>query len=551
MNRFLSIGLSVAAAVCLLLWGFHYASFDLWGDELISLQEYALAGFTTTVTKYLTPNNHILFNLMNGVVSDLLGVQDLYRAMDRVQVLRWLQWPMAVGTCLYVFLVGRRFFSSSTGVLALVFLVTCLPFLNFTMQLRGYGLSMLLAAGLAYHTWSAEERQSWTHLLLISIATFGILYVIPSNIYFAAALGVLVAWRAVWPADESEKQRPLWRRRGVLALAALGTGFLLALLAYLPVLTDLINNRFAEASPDEFGFVLFRRLPQVALGLVSMRYLLIPVVLGGFFFALRKGESRLPGSEKAAILIALLFLPFLFSFLRNDEAFQRTFIFLAPIFSLALGAGVFWCLKSFGKLASTKDLLSGLIAVYAFGTLGFAHVAVQGKLRENLRSGIREQTILANYHQFSGFRPSDVAMELARVHEVQPGPVLVVDGLDPVALGHYLLAEDLSSTAILRVRPSRPGENGTHIGQFQEARDRDEPLAGFWINVHLSGGLQEGDLLTPALSVAERLEPSDSYYVVTAFPEKTRELFRAGFPLGSMETVVELEGFAGLRVIRD
>jgi hypothetical protein len=80
-NRFLSIGLSVAAAVCLLLWGFHYASFDLWGDELISLQEYALAGFTTTVTKYLTPNNHILFNPMNGVVSDLLGVQDLYRAM--------------------------------------------------------------------------------------------------------------------------------------------------------------------------------------------------------------------------------------------------------------------------------------------------------------------------------------------------------------------------------------------------------------------------------------------------------------------------------------
>jgi len=192
-----------------------------------------------------------------------------------------------------------------------------------------------------------------------------------------------------------------------------------------------------------------------------------------------------------------------------------------------------------------------LVSVYAFGTLGFAHVAMQGKLEENLRSGVREQTILANYYQYGGFRPSEVTSELARVHEDRPGPVLLVDELDPVSLGYYLQDQDLSSTSSLRARPARRGEAGTHIGLFQESKGRGEQLAGFWISMDLPGGLEEGNLLTPALVMAERLEPSDSYYVITAFPEKNRELFQALYPSSGMEAVFESEGFTCLRIIMD
>jgi len=548
MNRSLSLGLSIAAALCLLLWGFYYSSFDLWGDEIISLKDYALAGFTTTVTTYLDPNNHILLNLLNNAVSDLLGIRNLYQAMDQVPLFRWLQWGVSLGTCLYVLLMGKKFFSPSAGVLSLVFLVTCLPFLNFSMQLRGYGLSMFFAAALAYHAWSAEERRSWRNLALVSVTAFGILYVIPSNAYFAFALGVLLTWRALWPVDESEKGRSFWLRRGTWVVAALSSGALLALLAYSPVLRDLFNNRFVEASPDDRMFILARRLPQVALNLVSFRYLVIPIALGGFFFALRKRDHRLPGSERAAPLIGLLLFPFLFSFFRNDEAFQRTFIFLAPLFSLALGAGVAWCLQNSVGRVRVRDLLTGVVAVYAFGTLAFAHITVQGRLQENLRSGIREQTILANYYQLGGFHPSRVAMELAMVHEDRPGPVLLVDGLDPVSLTYYLMKEDLNSTSILSLRPAGQGESGTHIGLFQKSQGRGEELTFFRSEIHLEDELQGGDQLTPSLVVAKAYEPSDLYYVVTAFYEKNRDLFRTLYPSLGMETVFELEGFACLRI---
>ncbi|MFH1762965.1 MAG: hypothetical protein ABIF09_02130 [Gemmatimonadota bacterium] len=551
MNRSLSRGLSAAAGFCLLLWGLYYSSFDLWGDELISLKDYALVDFTTTVTTYLDPNNHVLFNLLNNAVSELLGIRDLYQAMDQVPFFRWLQWLVALGTCLYVFLIGKRFFSSSAGSLSLVFLVTCLPFLNFSMQLRGYGLSMFFAAALAYHTWSAEERRSWKDLVLVSITAFGILYVIPSNAYFALALGLLVAWRTLRPTDESERRKPIGRRRGLLVVSALSSGVLLALLAYSPVLTDVFNNRFVEASPGDRMFILSHRLPQVAANLASFRYLVIPIALGGFFFALRKGGRRPPGSERATFLIGLLLLPFLFSFLRDDEAFQRTFIFLAPIFSLALGTGVSWCVQCSISRARTRDLLAFIVAAYAFGTLGFAHTSVQARLEENLRFGIKEQTILANYYQLHGFRPSRVALEMAKITEDQPGPILLVDELDPVSLSYYLLGQNLNSTAILSLSPSEQGERGTFTGHFQRSQGRDEGLSFFWSTMHFEEELKEGNLLAPSLAVAEGTEPSAVYYVVTAFPEMNRQFFRDQFPFMSMETVFESEGFTCLGIRPD
>jgi hypothetical protein len=551
MNRFISFGLTTASALCLLLWGLYYSSFDLWGDEVISLKDYALVSFRTTVTTYLDPNNHILFNLLNNAVSDLLGIRDLYQALDQVPFFRWLQWLVALGTCLYVLLIGRKFFSPSTGVLSLVLLVTCLPFLNFSMQLRGYGISMFFAAALVYHTWSVEERRSWKHLVLVSVMTFGILYVIPSNAYFALSLGVLAAWRTIWPTDRSERETPYWRRRGILVVAALSSGAFLALLAYAPVLGDILNNRFFEASPDDRMFILSRRLPQAALNLVSFRYLVIPIALGGFFFALRKGDNRAHGSERAAFLIGLLVLPFLFSFLRNDEAFQRTFIFLAPIFSLALGAGASWFLQGSVGRVQIRDILTALVAAYAFGTLGYAHETVQANLKDSLRLGIKEQNILANYYQLRGFSPSRVAMELAKVLEDRPGPVLLVDELDAVSLSHYLLDQDLKSTSILSIRPTVQGESGTHLALFQKSEGRGEELSFFRSTLHLSDELQDGDRLTPSLMAAKAYEPSDLYYVVTAFIEKNREILRTLYPLLGMETVFDLEGFACVRITGD
>lgn len=545
MNRALSLALSCLAALVLLAWGFHYQSFDLWSDELVSLHEYALRGWATTVATYPDPNNHILFNLLNGVALHLVGAGDIYQAMHHAPLLRWLQWLIALGTCAYVALTGWRFFSRLAGALSLAFLVTCLPFLNFSMQLRGYSLAMLFAAALLYHTWAAEERGSLKHLVLVSVAAFGILYSLPSNLYFVVAVGVLVAWRAVWPPSEPGESGTTRRRRELMVVGALITGVALALLAYVPVATDLLNNRFVQASPADRMFVPFHRLPEVAINLIAFRYLLLPICAAGFILAASKRDGRPSGAEKEPFLIGLLFLPFLFSFLRNGEPFQRTFLFIVPGLSVALGAGTDWLLITVRR-QSIRALLAAAVALYAFGTLGFAYAQVQDRLADALDTGVKEQDLLANYYQFRGFQPSRVASELARVEGERPGSILLVDELDPNSLGYYLLDEDLGSLAILRIGPAARGESGTHVGLFQETEDHDSGIAYFQSSITLSEPLPEGNLLTPLLVVARSEKPPGIFYIVTAFAEKYQGILRT--PALQPQTVFDWEGFTCWRI---
>jgi hypothetical protein len=548
MTRFLNPILLASTAICLLAWGGYYSSFDLWGDELVSLKDYALVDFVTTATTYPNPNNHILANLVNNAVADLFRVETLTEALDHVPLFRWVQWIAALGTCLYVLYAGSLFFSRPTGALSAVFLVTCLPFLNFGMQLRGYGLSMFFGAALLYHTWASSQRNRVADLALVSAFTFGMLYSIPSNVYFLLALGAVVFWEGLFPAGQPEKASRILDRKASVVLLGMGVGLAIALLCYLPVLDDVLHNRFTEASPENRTFVLVDILPKVASGLVSFRYLLVPVSMVGFFVTLRKKERALRGSEKGVSILLLLILPFLFSYLRDDFPFQRTFIFLAPVFSLALGAGTVWCLEHFVSAAGRRAVFILLATAYAIGSLGFGYHNVQERLREAIRSGVREQNLLANYYQSRRFQPSRAASRLAPIHEARPGPILLVDELDPVSMSFYLLAQGLESTAILSVRPAGPRERGTHVGQFQRSRSEGDSLTFFNSTLHLLDPLADGNLLTPALVVGENQAPSEVYYVLTAFPEKNRRLFQSLYPNLGLEVVVDLEGFKCFRI---
>jgi hypothetical protein len=376
MKHSVAIIRSALAFSTFLVWGFHYDDVDLWWDELISLTEYSLVDFETTVTKYLDPNNHILFNLMNNLLTRIWGERDVYRIMDHVAPLRWIQWLIALGTLIYVFLTGRRLFGSVAGALGAIFLVSCLPFLNFATQLRGYNLSMFFVAGLVFHCgWDLRDR-SLAHLIMTAVYTFGLLYTVPSNVYFLITLSVLLLWQVI---------RHARARRGAVVrcpafwlLAAIGLGTLLAFLAYTPVLESVTGNRFVTNRPPDRGFILLRRLPQVLNHLMSYRYLLLLIVLPDLYGALR--HRSLGERGRALPLLILLLLPFALSFLRNDYAFQRTFIHLAPVFALLLAAGISLAVEARGRSSFASKWLPFIAGLYALSTLPLAHIHIQKKL---------------------------------------------------------------------------------------------------------------------------------------------------------------------------
>ncbi|MDP6908776.1 MAG: hypothetical protein QF371_04680, partial [Flavobacteriales bacterium] len=104
-NHLFNFILLAIGLVPLLHWMFGHLHQDGWWDELISLKDYALVGFQTTMTSYPEPGNHILFNLFDNVLSRLLGVRDFYEMLDHLWKLRLAQGILSIGTCIYSYLI--------------------------------------------------------------------------------------------------------------------------------------------------------------------------------------------------------------------------------------------------------------------------------------------------------------------------------------------------------------------------------------------------------------------------------------------------------------
>ncbi len=518
MSRNAAIALTTLAIAAYLLWGVHYAGVDLWWDEISSLSEYALVELKSTLTTYPDPNNHNLFNLVNNVWTRVLGARDLFGGLEHVVAMRLLQWLVGLGSLLYVFLVGRRFLGRGAGVLALVFLVTCMPFLNFAMQLRGYALSMFLAAGLIYHTCALRRSRSGIHTILIAIFSFALLYTIPSNVYFLIALCTVPLWHAVRKRDRR------WGRRMLIAMAV-GAG--LAFLAYLPVLDGLLHNRFVTARPADRFFILSERLPAVSMHLLSFRYALLPTTLIGLWFALRDRKRTLAGSELAAPLLALYAIPFCLSSLRNDAAFERTFILLAPVTALIFAGTASWTIASLRQTRFTRSWLGPILGLYALVSLPFTHGYVQHRLDGALVHGVREQNILVNYYQSGAFRPRQTAARLAAAHAEHPGTVILVDDLDRVSWSAYLGNCGIPCYALVSVTPQAGGSDMSprYSAVFQESPGTDEDLRFFRMTMELAARDPE-DNLTPVLYMVRRHRATDRYYLVTAFEKKNLALLR-------------------------
>lgn len=170
---------------------------DLWGDELYTLQNYVLNEdplYPATVYDY--PNNHVLFNLVLGVVARSLRITDFSAAVRETTLLRiGLFWVPAL-TFLFMGLSARRF-GKRPAFTAVLLLAVCLPFYAWSLQLRGYGLSMMLLSALIYAI--LRQRAAPSHAAEIAIVglTAALIYVIPFNAALLSGLGVAALWNAL------------------------------------------------------------------------------------------------------------------------------------------------------------------------------------------------------------------------------------------------------------------------------------------------------------------------------------------------------------------
>ena len=151
LQKIKKYGQELILFVALVIIQLSHINIDFWNDEIYTIKNFVLTSLNNTITDYHVPNNHIFFNLINNIYLRIIGVDSLYTLLDCPWKLRILPFFYSFFTAYFIYKIGIKYANRTVGLLALILLMTSLPFYNFSLQIRGYSLSILLIVTLVYY----------------------------------------------------------------------------------------------------------------------------------------------------------------------------------------------------------------------------------------------------------------------------------------------------------------------------------------------------------------------------------------------------------------
>ncbi|HUY34785.1 MAG TPA: hypothetical protein VMV69_18715 [Pirellulales bacterium] len=443
---------------------------DLWEDEIYTITEFVAGGTYRIVTDYSAPNNHVFYSLL---------LRPFYLIGESSFVLRLPSLACAAGTLWLVFKLARRLAGLPAAIAATVTLGLNLMFLVHAIQVRGYSLSMLLAAWLADLALAEPQARTRARSIAVVLAGAAFLYVLPTNVLFFLPLALLAIVRASRGAA-SNPQSAIRNPQSKMAIAWFAA-VLLAAACYAPIYRQVLEHGEPKDAFSWSGFWLPASVFFTAAGR-DVR-MLIPLWLAGVCcWAWRVG--RRPSANDVAVPLLCLVVvtgSFALSGLLRISPFPRIDTPLLPI--VALGAG--WSLAELLEAARRRWLawlpeavsgVAGLLLVLAVLAPGV--VTYPRRLTEACRHE-RPQDGYFNYYA-ANYHPSAVVEALSDWTRNDTSYSIVYAKEDHWNLRYYLNRA--------RLAPARP-PRGSAAAVYVVA-----PRAAHWDELAARLGLLEREL---------------------------------------------------------
>lgn len=296
-------------------------------DESVTWAYFVGRSWTTIVSQYQFPNNHVLYSLLAKATSSLGA---------------WEPWALRLPAVLsgiaivpLTWAVGRRFADRDSALLGAALAAASTPLILYSTNARGYSLVVVLFLCLLLQAHRMREAPTTgDYALFAALSTLG-LYTVPVMLYPIAVVAVwfsLDAW-----------QRPDRGRRLLFLAATCLSSAIAAGALYLPIirtagLAALTGNKFvAPISWSAFARGLPHFIVDVATtwaepapGLAAL--LIALLALNGMR---RSATSPSPSLAWSTIIGCAIVLV-----LTRRAPFVRVWLFLVPLYLLAVARGV-------------------------------------------------------------------------------------------------------------------------------------------------------------------------------------------------------------------
>ena len=298
-------------------------------DESVTWAYFVGRSWSTIVSSYQFPNNHVFFSLLAKMTSSVAPFQPW--------ALRLPAFLAGVAVVALTWAVGRRFATPAVGLLGAALAAGSTTLVLYSTNARGYSLVVALFLALlllADRLRSSRRLSHWATFVVMGAVG---LYTIPVMLY---PLGIVVVWLLLASRQTSGAERRGLGIRTVVAALAAGA---LALVCYVPIIRNaglgaLAGNKFVEPSPwPTFIADIPRHLVETMLTWSSpFPWWAAPLLLLLAVAGLRRIE---PASRPSLVLASALWCGVLLV-ATHRAPFVRVWLFLLPLFHLAVARGI-------------------------------------------------------------------------------------------------------------------------------------------------------------------------------------------------------------------
>ncbi len=409
-----------------------YINADFWNDEIYTFKHFVFVPLETTLSDYHVPNNHVFFNLLNSAYLTCLGYDNLHQLMDHPWVIRLPYFLVGLASLVLVFKICKKWFNSWVALLAVGLLITTVPYTNFVLQMRGYGLSMFLILLAIYGVVRYLESQHWKWLPGIAITVAFSIYTIPLNIYIVCGMLTAIGCFFMLRFRFGEKvSLPFWALpvSGLSILAGAG----ISLLLYLPVFEQVFFNKYVK-SFRFFDFGTLAKLKAVGDFFSFRSIFVVLAAIGLCSLLIRKRQTRT--LAYAFVAFILLITPFMICWIRGDHAPLRAFSNLTPYFAILLSVLLY---HAFITAAGWKSMGLPFFILMAISLLTYHHTItkIDAHLWQDIQTRDRSQGLMENYYQGPHFRPLEVAREFKEKHYTK-NTLIFIESCEPHGFNNYM-----------------------------------------------------------------------------------------------------------------
>jgi len=354
-SRGFEIAVLIALTALAIALRLHYITQPVRYDEALTYLQYASKPLGEALSHYGEPNNHLLNTALVHLAVRVFG--------NEPWVLRIPAFLAGVLIVPATFWASRKLYGGMTALLAAALVAVSASLIEYSVLARGYSFItffFVTLIGLAAVLKNHNRPLLWGAFGLI--AALG-LYAIPVMVY---PLGAVALWLllSIWLENTgSQRAKLLWSLFLTLAAAAL-----LTIALYLPVILNdgleaLTSNAFVTPPPPE---VFYQQLPEILRHILRFPTRGFPDIA---LWALAAGtlisliaHRRIAGHRLPVIIAAAAWiLPVLF--LQRVIPFDRTWLFLMPLYAIAGAAGWTFLVRRSPSLHMALIIATAAIAV--------------------------------------------------------------------------------------------------------------------------------------------------------------------------------------------